>query len=58
MSKSTNAKITIYNILGEKVFMSQVNNLLTELKTDLKAGTYLISLQTKQDRTAHKLIVQ
>lgn len=58
MSKSTKAKITIYNILGEKVFVGQVNGLLKKLKTDLNPGTYLVSLQTKQNRTAHKLLVQ
>lgn len=58
MNKSTNTTIIIYNILGEKVFISKANNSIIELKTDLKSGTYLVSIQTKKYRTVQKLIVQ
>lgn len=52
-----NASISIYNILGEKVFIDVIDGYSAKLNTALNAGTYFVSFQTKKGKTTQKLVV-
>lgn len=55
---SLNATITIYNILGEKIFIDKLNESIMRLNVVLDSGTFFICIQTTNGKTTHKLVVK
>ena len=59
--KSSNANITLYNILGEKILnrsFSSSSIIDLELPSTIRAGIYLVKLETKKGNTHKKLFIQ
>ena len=53
--------VEIYNVLGEKVFQSQISNLKSQISLDiskLNSGIYFVSVGTNEGKVVRKLIKQ
>lgn len=55
---SSSAQVTIYNLIGEKVYSKVCTHEKERLYTDLVSGTYFISVKSDKKQTTQKLIVK
>lgn len=53
---SKSAEVTIYNILGAKVFSYQMTSSKQTINTDFNTGTYFVTIQTNTGSETRKLI--
>lgn len=56
--KSETATLEVFNLLGEKVFSTQLKNNLEEMKLNVRAGIYLCRISGSGFVENHRLVVQ
>jgi len=56
--KVTNATISIFNVLGEKVFHKELNGNIEQIFPNLNPGSFFVKLQTSSGNRTYKLLVQ
>jgi len=54
----TNATISIFNVLGERVFYKKLSGNIEKIFPKLNSGTFFVNLQTTKGKTTRKLLVQ
>jgi len=55
---NSNAEVSVYNTIGEKLYASKINNQLFTIKKDFKTGMLIVKISTLSKESTYKLFIR